>query len=101
MTTKIAEAPRTSGGYYEARPGDVAGRDDLLLVDVREPDELVGDLGHIHGITHVPMGDLLAAGLPSVPEDRAVVLVCRSGMRSAQCASFLAARGYTEVYNLV
>jgi hydroxyacylglutathione hydrolase len=99
--TKIAEAPRTASGYYEARPGDVAGRDDLLLVDVREPDELVGELGHIHGITHVPMAELLAAGLPHVPQDRAVVLVCRSGNRSGQCAAHLAARGHAEVYNLV
>ena len=99
--TKIRGAPRTASGYYEARPGDVAGRDDLLVVDVREPDELVSELGHIHGVTHVPMGEVLTTGLPGIAEDRAVVLVCRSGKRSAQCAAFLASRGYTEVYNLV
>jgi len=98
---KIADAPRTAQGYYEARPGDVAGRDDLLVVDVRAPEELTSELGHIHGVTHVPMQVLLAEGLPDVPVDRAVVLVCRSGMRSAQCAAVLASQGYREVYNLV
>ena len=98
---KIADAPRTTQGFYEARPGDVAARDDLLVVDVREPSELVDELGHIHGVAHVPMDVLLASGLPEVPHDRAVVLVCRSGRRSAHCAAHLVQLGFAEVYNLV
>lgn len=98
---KISDAPRTAQGFYEARPGDVAGREDLLVVDVRESPELLDELGHIHGVTHVPMDTLLGLGLPEVPRDRAVVLVCRSGKRSARCAAHLVQQGFTEVYNLV
>jgi rhodanese-related sulfurtransferase len=104
---KIPGASRTATGLLEARPGDVAGRDDVLLVDVREEDELLGELGHVHGVLHVPLARLLADGLPGrvgemdITNDTAVALVCRSGRRSAQAAASLGARGYREVYNVV
>lgn len=98
---RIADAPKTSQGFYEARPGDVATASGLTIVDVRETSELTDDLGHIHGVRHVPLQALLDGGLPDLPQDAPVVLVCRSGRRSATAAASLVARGYREVYNLV
>jgi rhodanese-related sulfurtransferase len=89
------------------RPGDVAGRDDVLLVDVREEQELLGELGHVHGVLHVPLGRLLTDGLPprvgemDITNDTTIALLCRSGRRSAQAASSLKQRGFTKVYNVV
>lgn len=98
---RIPVAPKHRQGFYEARPGDVAGRDDLLLVDVRDEPELTGDYGHIHGVVHRPWRRVLSEGLPDQPLDRPIVLVCDNGFRSRQCAAHLASRGYVEVYHLV
>jgi len=98
---RIADAPKTSRGYYEARPGDIAGLDGLVIVDVRPEDELTGELGHIHGVRHVPTDTVTEQGLADVSPDDAVVLVCRNGRESAACAASLVERGYGEVYVLV
>jgi len=98
---RIPVAPKHKHGFYEARPGDVAGRTDLLLVDVRDEKELTDDWGHIHGVMHRPMARVLEEGLPDQPADRPIVLVCDNGFRSRRCAAHLAQRGFTEVYHLV
>jgi rhodanese-related sulfurtransferase len=56
------------------------------LLDVREPEEWVA--GHAPDATHVPLGQLVAR-LDEVPADRDVVVVCRSGVRSAQATAYL------------
>src|SRR5690606_13169525 len=96
---KIPEAAESPLGYFEARPGDIAGQPEaFLIVDVRTEEELLGEYGHIHGARHVPMDRLLAEGLPEASADSAVVLVCRSGRRSATCAAELRRRhGIHEV----
>lgn len=98
---RIPEAPQHDQGFFEARPGDVAGRGDLLLVDVRDEPELLDGYGHIHGIVHRPADRLLAEGLPDHPPERPVVLVCDNGFRSRKCARHLVERGHLEVYLLV
>ncbi len=65
-----------------------------LLLDVREPEEW--STGHIADAVHVPLGDLRPG---SVPRDRVVIAVCRSGNRSGQAAAALAAAG-VDVRNL-
>jgi glyoxylase-like metal-dependent hydrolase (beta-lactamase superfamily II)/rhodanese-related sulfurtransferase len=72
-----------------------------LLLDVREPEEFVGDLGHIEGAILVPM-DALAARLPKLAgyADREVVVVCRSGVRSASVTAILERAGFRQVANL-
>lgn len=66
----------------------------VLLLDVREPDEW--EAGHAPGATHVPLGDLDPAALPT---DRPIVAVCRSGNRSGKAAETLSAAGLT-VHNM-
>ena len=98
---RIPDAPLHERGYRQARPGDVAGRDDLVLVDVREEIELLGELGHVHGVMHVPSAELLANGLSSVPKSAAVVVLCGDGRTSQKCAATLVELGYEDVYHLV
>jgi rhodanese-related sulfurtransferase len=64
-----------------------------VLVDVREPDEWVA--GHIEGALHVPLGEL-SARLAELPEGD-VVVVCRSGARSARATAFLIGNGLPAV----
>jgi sulfur dioxygenase len=102
----LAEAPawgpvvRTFAGVPEIEPGWVAEhRAAIAILDVREPEELTGDLGRIPESIHVPLGELRAR-LSEVPRERAVVSVCRSGRRSAQASAILAAAGLRDVASL-
>ncbi|MEW6218847.1 MAG: rhodanese-like domain-containing protein [Thermodesulfobacteriota bacterium] len=72
-------------------------RPDLLLVDVRGPDEL-GE-GMIAGSVSMPFMDL-ARGKTEIPKGRPVLLICAVGGRSLAVGKYLAASGYPEVYNL-
>lgn len=59
-----------------------------LLLDVREDDEW--EAGHAPRAHHVPLAQVAGADLPT---DRPVVVVCRSGKRSAKAVETLTARG--------
>ncbi|MDX9865018.1 MAG: rhodanese-like domain-containing protein [Anaerolineaceae bacterium] len=62
-----------------------------LILDVREPQEW--EAGHIPGATLIPLGQI-PDRLNEIPQDRPVVVVCRSGNRSAQAVQFLRQSGY-------
>ncbi|GAA2518227.1 rhodanese-like domain-containing protein [Pilimelia columellifera] len=67
------------------------------LIDVREPDEWAA--GHAPGAAHLPMMQIPDRAA-EVPRDGDVVVVCRSGARSAQVVSYLLANGWGNVHNL-
>jgi len=73
-----------------------AGR--VQIVDVREPDEFTGPLGHIETARLVPLATLPDA-LAQLSRDKPIVAVCRSGGRSARATQFLKANGF-EAANL-
>lgn len=75
----------------------VETRRDLLLVDVRSPEEFQG--GSLPGATLIPFWDF-AKGRYDLPKDRPILLICAVGGRSLACGQLLAAQGYREVYNL-
>lgn len=66
----------------------------VLLLDVREHHEWAA--GRAPGALHMPLSRLDVA---EVPTDRPVVAVCRSGNRSGQAATVLAAAG-VDVANM-
>ena len=71
----------------------------VQIVDVREPDEFTGPLGHIRGAKLIPLGELPErAG--ELARERPIVAVCRAGSRSAQATSILQKAGFGEVANL-
>ena len=72
-----------------------------LVLDVREPEEFTGDIGHIEGSLLVPL-DALARRLPKLAHyvDRDVVVICRAGARSATAAAILSRAGFHRVKNL-
>lgn len=77
----------------EQAAADLAGRASLFL-DVREPDEW--DAGRIEGARHVPLAHLRSR-LDTIPRDRRVIAVCRSGNRSGQATEVLCAAGFDAV----
>jgi rhodanese-related sulfurtransferase len=71
----------------------------LRLIDVREPAEWTSELGHIAGAELIPLGTV-PANLPKLKgDDREIITVCKSGMRSQQAADFFAKNGL-KVRNL-
>ncbi len=70
---------------------------DACLVDVREDDEWRA--GHAPGARHVPMTQL-PGRLDEIPSDTDVLVVCRSGHRSAEVTGYLLSQGYAQVRNV-
>ena len=68
-----------------------------LLVDVREQNEY--DEVHAQGAQLLPLSEL-EARFSELPQDRDLVLICRSGARSARAAEYLMQNGYGRVANL-
>jgi rhodanese-related sulfurtransferase len=86
--------------HLDARGLDLLLQSDpnLLLIDVREPDELTGPLGKIPQARNVPMQEL-EKNPEQFPRDKTLVLICRSGHRSLKAADLLAEHGYV-VYSV-
>jgi len=72
-----------------------------LILDVRTPEEYVGELGHIPGARLMPL-NLLQDSLVVLSQfkDREIIAVCRTGRRSGIAAEQLAKGGFDKVYNL-
>jgi rhodanese-related sulfurtransferase len=71
----------------------------VQILDVREPQEFTGPLGHIRGAVLVPLGEL-AERAGELARDRPIVAVCRAGSRSAQATAILREAGFAEIANL-
>jgi sulfur dioxygenase len=71
----------------------------VQTLDVREPQEFVGPLGHIRGAILIPLGEL-AERAGELSRDRPIVTVCRAGSRSAQATVILREAGFTDIANL-
>ena len=72
-------------------------RDQLQILDVREPDEW--EAGHIEGAVHIPLNDLLNGVTDGLDPSRPVVTYCRTANRSEVARLMLQAQGY-EAYTL-
>lgn len=87
-------------GVQDIDPRELSQKkDQVVLIDVRQPEEYQGDLGHIPGSTLIAL-DTLPENMSQIPQDRTVVFVCRSGSRSAKAAAFAIEHGFKNVYNL-
>jgi len=68
-------------------------------IDVREPVEFTGPLGHLPDAELVPLATLERT-VADWPRDTPLLLICRSGARSVRAAAALSALGFTRLYNL-
>jgi len=82
--------PREYAARAEAGPAP-------LLLDVREGWELA--IARLDGVLHIPMGEI-PARLGELAPEQEIVVLCRSGGRSATVARFLQQQGYRDVWNL-
>ena len=73
----------------------------LLVLDVRDPDEYVGELGHISG-SLLTNTEHLAQRLDELEpyREREIVTVCKGGGRSHTAAGILMQAGYASVVSI-
>jgi len=70
---------------------------DYQLIDVRETDEFAN--GHLPNAVNIPLS-VFEERYGEIGSDSPIVLVCARGSRSAQAAEYMAAQGYTNLFNL-
>ena len=70
-------------------------KDDFLLIDVREPSEF--EIVRIPGSVLIPkQGFLDGTALAGLPQNRPIILHCKSGVRSAECLAVLKNAGFSD-----
>lgn len=90
-----ADATITAG---ELKAWQDAGKE-LFLVDVREPAEF--EIVRIPGATLIPKGEIISGqALVKLPQDRQIVLHCKSGVRSAEALAALKSAGFRDAVHL-
>jgi len=73
--------------------------DDIFLVDVREPNEY--EIVSIPGAMLIPKDKFLTgAALELLPQDRRIVLHCKSGVRSAECLAVVKNAGFSDAVHV-
>ncbi len=90
----------TFAGIWQIEPQALSESNAAMqVIDVREPEEFTGPLGHIDGAKLIPLGEI-SARLSDIDREQPAVMVCRSGARSAQATVLLQRAGYTKVANM-
>ncbi|QMW67316.1 adenylyltransferase/sulfurtransferase MoeZ [Mumia sp. ZJ1417] len=86
----------TLAGWLKERE---EGTRDFVLVDVREPNEY--EINKIPGSVLIPKGEFLAGNaLEQLPQDKQVVLQCKSGARSAEVLAILKGAGLEDAVHV-
>lgn len=79
----------------EINVNDIDKISDAFIIDVRE-DEEVFETGTIKGAVHLPMMTV-PNNLNKIPKGREIYILCRSGRRSYEVASYLNELGYNAI----
>lgn len=78
---------------------DLLDAGDVELIDVREPVEW--DIVHIEGATLIPKDRILSGeALSELPQNRKIVLHCKTGIRSAEALAALKRAGFSDATHL-
>src|SRR5580658_2044778 len=73
--------------------------ENIFLVDVREPNEY--EIVSIPGATLIPKGEFLnGSALEKLPQDKRIVLHCKSGARSAEALAVVKNAGFSDAVHV-
>lgn len=73
--------------------------DDFMLIDVREPSEY--EIVKIPGSTLIPKQNFIdGSALASLPQNKPIILHCKSGVRSAECLAVLKNAGFADAQHV-
>ncbi|MFI9270501.1 adenylyltransferase/sulfurtransferase MoeZ [Kitasatospora sp. NPDC052896] len=74
-------------------------KEDILLVDVREPNEY--EIVNIPGAVLIPKNEfLMGDALERMPQDKKIVLHCKTGVRSAEVLAVLKSAGFADAVHV-
>ncbi|HYK68877.1 MAG TPA: adenylyltransferase/sulfurtransferase MoeZ [Streptosporangiaceae bacterium] len=74
-------------------------KDDIFLIDVREPNEY--EIVSIPGATLIPKDQFITgAALEKLPQDKRIVLHCKSGARSAEALAVVKNAGFSDAVHV-
>jgi len=91
----VAGATITAGELKNMLDRDEA----VFLVDVREPNEY--EIVSIPGAVLIPKGEFISgAALQSLPQDKRIVLHCKTGVRSAECLAVVKSAGFADAVHV-
>jgi rhodanese-related sulfurtransferase len=97
----VIQVVNSQAGQYPAEISVTQAAEKLnqgaFILDVRQPEEWTQF--HISGATLIPLGEL-PNRLNEVPKDKEIIVVCRTGHRSAQGRDILKNAGFTKVTSM-
>ena len=95
ISEEAAEAARDSTISVRDLAAMKAAGDDFLLIDVREPGEF--EIVSIPGAVLIPKGEFLnGSALEKMPQDKKIVVNCKTGVRSAEVLAVLKGAGFAN-----
>jgi len=95
ISEEAAEAARDSTISVRDLAAMKEAGEDFLLVDVREPGEF--EIVQIPGAVLIPKGEFLnGSALEKMPQDRQIVVNCKTGVRSAEVLAILKGAGFAN-----
>jgi rhodanese-related sulfurtransferase len=74
-------------------------KDGAFLLDVRESDEVSEISCDVENTLHIPMS-LFQSKVQTIPKDKEIITICRSGGRSFVATQLLHVHGFENVFNL-
>lgn len=78
---------------------EVSQIEDIQLIDVRTPEEY--EEGYIDGFQNIDyFSDTFSQDIEKLDKSKPVIVYCRSGKRSADCAKQLKEKGFVKIYDL-
>jgi rhodanese-related sulfurtransferase len=89
--------PELSPSEFASRWPNYASGADVVLLDVREHDEL--SVAAVEGAQHIPMREV-PARLAELDKAATLVVMCHSGRRSALVTDYLRGVGFDRAFNL-
>jgi rhodanese-related sulfurtransferase len=74
---------------------------DMIILDVRKPEELNGPLGKIDGAINIPVQELeKRINELDQYKDKAIAVICKTGHRSLTGTEILLKHGFTKAKNV-
>lgn len=78
---------------------EISKMEGVQLIDVRTPEEYKE--GYIEGFQNIDfLSDTFSQEIEKLDKSKPVIVYCRSGRRSADCAKELKEKGFVKIYDL-
>ena len=95
LSDAAAEASTGSTITVQELKAKIDGQDDYYLIDVREPSEF--EIVRIPTSHLIPkQGFIDGSALAALPQNKPIILHCKSGVRSAECLAILKGAGFAD-----